>query len=299
MAPIRTPAVLLIVTATTALAGCVVSLDSQGHSAREERTFAVTGVPEVHLTTFDGAIRVQSWDRDEVRIEVEKRGPTEEALKSIEVVAEQTGSRIQVEARRPSGSDAFFGIGIHTSRSARITATVPRASNIVARSGDGTIRIERVDGRAELRTGDGSVKGSELSGEVVVHTGDGSIALQDIDGTVDLTTGDGGVSVSGVLKGVQVSTGDGSVTVRADETSVMTSDWSIGSGDGTIVLYLPRSFDADLDAHTSDGRISSDVEVQMTVSGREDRRTLRGRLGEGGRSLKIRSGDGSIRLRES
>jgi len=288
-----------MVAATTALAGCVVNFDSQGYSAREERTFTTTGVPEVHLTTFDGSIRVQSWDRDEVLIEIEKRGPTEEALKSIEVVAEQNGSRIQVEARRPSGSDAFFGIGIHTSRSARITATVPRASNLVARSGDGTIRIERVNGRSELRTGDGSVKGSELKGEVVVHTGDGSIALQDIEGAVDLTTGDGGVSVSGVLEGVQVSTGDGSVTVRADESSAMTRDWSIGSDDGTVVLYLPRGFGADLDAHTQDGRISSDLEVQMTVSGKLNRQTLRGQLGEGGRSLRIRSGDGSIRLRES
>jgi DUF4097 and DUF4098 domain-containing protein YvlB len=282
-----------------ALGGCVISLDSQGETAREERTFDVSGTPEVHLITFDGSIQIQSWDRDAVRIEIEKRGPTQEAIKTIEVVAEQNGSRLQVEARRPSGGDTFFGIGMHTSASARIIATVPRKANIVARSGDGTIRLQRVAGRCELRTGDGSVRGSEITGDVIVHTGDGSATLQDIEGSVDLSTGDGGVSASGRLSGVRIETSDGSVTVRADDGSAMAEDWAISTGDGSVVVYLPKPFDADLDAHTGDGSVSSDLGVTTTVSGKTDRHTLRGRMGEGGRTLRIRTGDGSIRLRVS
>ena len=276
----------------------MVSLDSQGYTTREERTFDVSGTPDVRVTTFDGSIQIKTWDKDQVLVEIEKRGPTEEALKSLEVVAEQTGNHIQVEVRRPSGGESFFGIG-NFSRSAKIVATLPRKANVVASSGDGSIRIERVAGRCELRTGDGSVRGSDIEGDVVAHTGDGSVTLQDVSGAVDLTTGDGGVSLSGALGGVRVETGDGSVTVRADQGSRMADDWTVRTGDGSVVLYLPSDFAAELDAHTSDGSVTSDLEVTTTVSGRIDKKTLKGRLGEGGRTLRIRTGDGSIRLRVS
>ena len=40
-----------------ALGGCVV-VDSQGHIVREEKRFAVSGIPDLKLTTFDGAIEI-------------------------------------------------------------------------------------------------------------------------------------------------------------------------------------------------------------------------------------------------
>lgn len=297
MSFIRVPAAALLAS-TTVLGGCVVSLDSQGYTTRETRTFDVTGVPDVRLTTFDGSVQIKTWDKNQVLVEIEKRAPTEESLKALEVVADQTGDRVQVEVRRPASGESFFGLG-NFSRSAKIIATLPRKANVVAASGDGSIRVESVAGRCELRTGDGSVRGSAIEGDVVVHTSDGSVTLQDISGAVDLTTGDGGVSLSGALGGVQVQTGDGSVTVRADEGSRMSDDWSLRTNDGSVVLYLPSNFAADLDAHTSDGSVSSDLDVTTVVSGRVDKRTLKGRLGEGGRTLRIRTGDGSIRLRVS
>ena len=292
----------LALAGAVAAGGCVVSLDSQGRTAREERRFDVSGAPDVRVTTFDGSIQVRSWDRDEVLIEIEKRAPTEEALKDIQVVAERDGDRIQIEVRRPSGSEAFFGIGRHVSRTARVIATVPRRSSLMLRSGDGSIRVDRVEGRAELRTGDGSVRASELRGEIVVHTGDGSVTLQDVEGDLDVETGDGGVSVSGVLKTVRVRTTDGSVTVRADDGSAMSDDWSITTGDGGVAVYLPEAFAAELDAHTGDGRVTSDLDVATIVTGRVDRvdrRTLKGRVGDGGRVFRVRTGDGSIRFRVS
>jgi hypothetical protein len=112
----------------------------------------------VHLITFDGSIEVRTWDRDEVLVEVEKRGQTREDVESIEIKADQSGNRVQVEARRPVGGEALLGIGFHVSRSARLIATVPRRANVLARTGDGSIRIDRVDGRIDCGTGDGSVR---------------------------------------------------------------------------------------------------------------------------------------------
>jgi Putative adhesin len=292
---LRALAPTCVVLAAVVSAACV-NVDSQGHTVREEHRFKLTGQPDVRLTTFDGSIEIRSWDQPEVLVEVEKRGPTKEALERLEVKVSQRENRIELEARQPLGRDRFMGIGIHVSPHVRFIATVPRKVAIVARSGDGSIRVERVAGRIELRTGDGSIRGDEVSGELTLDTGDGSIVLDRVDGSVEVSTGDGGVSVGGKLAAARVNTGDGSVTLRVEEGSAMSSDWSVTTNDGGVVLYLPANFDADVDAHTGDGRIRS--EFTFSDETREDeRRSIRGRLGRGGHTLKVRTGDGSISIR--
>ena len=93
-------------------------------------------------------------------------------------------------------------------------------------------------------------------------------------------------------------TGDGTVTLVASAGSAATGDWTIATGDGSVTLELPDAFNADLDAHTGDGRIAVEELTVSEVSGRMAKNRLRGQLGSGGRSLRIRTGDGSITLRK-
>ena len=60
---------------------------------------------------------------------------------------EQDGNQIAVEVKRPK-SETFSGFGFHQSASAKLIVSVPQSANVVARSGDGSIRIERVTGQA-------------------------------------------------------------------------------------------------------------------------------------------------------
>jgi len=278
--------------AGTLLAGCVV-VDSQGHINREEKRFTVSGAPELHLTTYDGPIEIHSGeDSKTVLVEIEKRGPTKEALETVRVDTKQEGNRIDVEVRKPEREVVFLGIG-HMTPSAKLIVTMPREGNIFAKSGDGSIRIDRVRGRLELRTGDGSIRGNEIAGQIASAEGD-----------LDVDTGDGSVRVEGKLSGVRLHTGDGSVTLRAESGSAMKDEWSITTGDGGVNVSLPSDFGADLDAHSSGGTIRSefrtDPDSEDRDKDRESRRhTLRGKIGSGGKALKIRTGDGSIRIKSS
>ncbi len=278
--------------------GCAVYVDTQAQIVREEKLFTVAGTPDLDIATFDGTIEVQSWDKAEVRVEIEKRGATKEAVEALQVVATQNGPRIELEVKRPR-SESFSGVGFYRTASARLIVTTPRQSNLRARSGDGSIRVDGLSGRIELRTADGSIRASDVSGELTMNTGDGSVTVSGADGGLVADTGDGGVNVSGRLTRVKLHTGDGSIVYRADPESRMSEDWEITTGDGSVTVYLPEEFSADLDAHTGDGTIRS--ELSVTGGGDEEsrRRSLRGQLGEGGRSLRIRTGDGAIRLRPS
>ena len=291
---------LIALLAVAALgSACTVRVDSEERIAREEKRFTVSGEPDVRVSTFDGPIEIRSWDRPEVLVEVEKRGADEEAIKSIQVRAEQQGNRVEVDVTRVSGRDTFVGIGFHVSTYAKLVVSVPRKLALQARSGDGSIRVDRLDGRIELRTSDGSVRADDVRGELDVESHDGSITVEDVDGNVSLSTRDGGISVSGRLAALRARTGDGSVTIRADRGSEMTADWTLTTEDGSVAVYLPEQFNAELDAQTEEGRVRSDFDVPAASADPDDRhhRWLRGKIGSGGRRLRIRTGDGTVSVR--
>jgi DUF4097 and DUF4098 domain-containing protein YvlB len=274
---------------------CTVTVDSQGQTIHEERRFTVSGTPSVDASTFDGSIQVQSWDNADVLIEIEKHGPTRAALDQIDVRMVQDGDRITVEARRPHRG-AVHVFGFNTS-SARLIVWVPKHADVRARSGDGSISIERVNGKLDVHTGDGSIRANEIAGDLSLSSGDGSVTVENAEGRLALDTSDGSVNVSGKLAVVRLHTGDGSVVYRAEAGTRMNDDWDITTGDGGVTLYLPSDFDAELDAHTGDGSIRNDRE--LSAPGDNSRRTIRGRIGAGGRQLRVRTGDGAIRIKTS
>lgn len=98
------------------------------------------------------------------------------------------------------------------------------------------------------------------------------------------------------MTAVKLHTGDGSVVYRAEQGSTMSENWDITTGDGSVSLYLPKGFGAEVDAHTGDGSIRSDLDGLPPPTREQSRRTLKGRIGEGGKLLRIRTGDGAIRL---
>jgi DUF4097 and DUF4098 domain-containing protein YvlB len=291
------PAVLA---ALAAGPGCVDIVGSDFGQAkyveRDEKHFTVSGKPDVTFTTFDGSIEIRPWDKAEVQVVVEKRGRDKQDVDLIEVKATQDGNRVEVTVTEPKNRGGFnFEFNNH--RSAKLFVSLPASSDVSARSGDGSIDIEKVHGKVQLRSGDGSINGRMLAGAVDAHTGDGSIKLADVKGDLAVDTGDGSIALGGQLTSVHARSGDGSVTIEAEAGSAAEGDWDIVTGDGSVTLAVPDGFGAELDAHTGDGRIRMEDITLSNVSGALGRNTVKGRLGGGGRSVRVRTGDGSITLR--
>ncbi len=273
------PAVLA---ALLAAPGCVdiIGAGLNTYVERDEKHFTVSGKPDVALATFDGSIEIRPWDKADVQVVIEKRGRDKDDVSAIEVKAEQHGDRIEISVTQPKRDHERFALHFNN-RSAKLIVSVPASSDVAAKSGDGSIDIERVAGRVQLRSGDGSIRGRMLGGDVEANTGDGSIR---IDGT---------------LTSVRVRTGDGSVTIHADPGSSPVADWDIVTGDGSVTLEVPDGFGADLDAHTGDGSIHMRDLTLSNVTGNIGKNSLRGRLGGGGRAVRVRTGDGSITVKRS
>ena len=269
---------VLALSALLACSGCVLDATVEYKVVEQEhKHFTVAGRPEVSLRTFDGSIEVRPSDKSDVDVTIEKRGPTKESLDDLIVEASQSGNRVSVEVRSKRTGGWHFGL----SPNAKLIVSVPASADLEARSGDGSIDVERVNGRVELSSGDGSIRARDVNGDVTVHTGDGSVTLD------------------GRFAALKASTGDGSVRIRAEAGSSPSADWVVTTGDGSITLEIPDGFNSNLDAHTGDGRVHvEDVSVSQ-VSGEIRRNTLRGQIGSGGKVVKLRTGDGSITLRRS
>jgi Toastrack DUF4097 len=294
MRTIRSAAALLAL-AVVGSTACSINLNAEQYVNKEHKTFAVTGKADVELKTFDGSIEVTAWDKPEVAVTIERRADTQADAEELKVTAEQNGSRVIVHALKPERRDSGVQVGFHYGRSVRFVVNVPRTTDLNATSGDGSISVSGVSGRVEARSGDGSVTTSDIKGDVALDTGDGSITAENVSGNVKVNTGDGSVTIKGQPQGLVAHTGDGSLNL--DVTSGGGSpagDWELTTGDGGIHVTLPANFNAQLDAHTGDGGIDAN-DFGLRPSG-EERNDLRGAIGTGGPTLRLRTGDGGITL---
>ena len=275
---------------------CVVSVEHKGQIETVEKRFTVSKPVELKLTTFDGAIEVRSWDRQEILVQVEKRGQDKDALSKIDILTDQKDDVVSVEARTTKNSTSF-GIGYFVSTSAKLIASVPRNTNLSIRTADGGVVVERVTGRAEIHTGDGAIRVTETSGELLAETSDGSMQIEDVTGRVEARTNDGSIRISGTPSALRARSGDGSIVLRVRSGASMTEDWMLATGDGSISVELPDGFAAQIEADPgSDGRVRNDLTLAGLTGGDREKRVLTGALGQGGKRLTIRTADGTIRL---
>ena len=279
-------------------AACSIDVRGEGIVTREEKRFTLTGAPDLNIRTFDGSIQLKSWDRNEVLVEIERRGPDAQTAEALVVNATQDGNRILVEAPGPRDRDNRIHIGSWQSPSVSLVVTAPRKLNAEVRTGDGSIDADDLAGTIALNSGDGSIQARRVEGNLRARTGDGSIGITAAVGRVEADSGDGSIEVSGRLEALDVRTGDGAVRLDLSDGSVLKTDWNVNTGDGSITLRLPANLDAEIDAHTGDGGVHASGVDGVTASRNDDddddRGSLRGRVGKGGRTLRLRSGDGSI-----
>src|SRR5438105_1033721 len=127
-------AVVMSSLAVLGTSGACVAIDGADlarYTEREEKSFSVTGKPDVLLSTFDGSIEIRPWDRPEVHVVIERRAASKESAETIEVQSQQTANHIVVEVKAQRNE----GFGIHFDRrSAKLIVSMPAASNVIAKS---------------------------------------------------------------------------------------------------------------------------------------------------------------------
>ena len=175
-----------------------------------------------------------------------------------------------------------------------VTIRVPAGVRLRAHSGNGDVSVTGAFAEATARSGNGRVRVSGTAGEVDAASGNGEVTVESVRGPVSASSGNGDIRVTTVLGPVSASSGNGDLLVRMSELRAA-DDMQFSTGNGRIEVTVPEGFNADIDASTGNGGIRTDFPIQ--VSGRISKTRLRGTIGQGGRRLRLVTGNGEIELR--
>src|SRR5712664_4552175 len=201
------------------------------------------------------------------------------------------------------------------------------AGDASLRTGGGHIRAGQIGGRAELetaggnitvahagnfvsvRTGGGQIDFGEVRGSVHAQTGGGGIRVMYVSGPMELESSSGSICLTRVAGALQAATSGGTITawINPDPPSGggnvrLAGASQLASGNGDIIVYLPRNLAATIDATVSNGgerRIEADpalhLAMQASTSGSGPVHAM-AVLNGGGAPLKLRTTSGKIRL---
>jgi TonB family protein len=199
------------------------------------------------------------------------------------------------------------------------------AGDASLRSGGGHIRAGQIGGRADLQTDGGNITVGQAGSLVSVRTGGGQIDFGEVRGSVRAQTGGGGIRIMYVSGPMEVESSAGSIcltrvagTVRAATAGGTITAWinpdapssggtvhlpglsQLTSGNGDIVVFLPRNLAADIDAVVESGgerRIEADPALALQIQNHGNGPVhAMGTLNGGGPPLKLRTTAGKIRL---
>jgi len=171
-------------------------------------------------------------------------------------------------------------------------------------TGGGNITLEQSGGELVAETVGGQIEVGEAAGLVRAKTGGGGIRVVRVSGPTNLETGGGSIYLTQVDGLVKASTGAGGITAWFVSSPKKPGTCDLQSGDGDIVVYLPRQLSVTIDAQIQQGNehhVIADPAFPLKVSYDEasnGSRKIRaeGALNGGGEVLRLRTVAGNIRL---
>lgn len=249
-------ALLLIVATGPALA-------QKTAEERFEKAYELTGINKVRVQNVNGAVHLESWDRNYLRVVAVKKAKgnrAAQALRDTEIRVTKSGSAITVETilpKRGRGLEWF----LFRAEGAEV------GYDLFLPPGTPT-EIETVNGR---------VTAERRSGALTLNTVNGSVRVEVQDGPVKVNTVNGSVEVAflGPLRPAELETVNGSVSV-------------ICAKDSSIRYEL----------QTVNGRIESEF-ANLNVEGKWGPKEARGALNGGRDRLAVETVNGEVRLRIS
>jgi hypothetical protein len=248
----------------------------------------------LEIENFGGAISVNTWDRDAIKIAADR------SLKD-RILIERTGSalRLKVKSRR------------WVPGSVRYRITAPRwmklelsgiNTDIDVEDSRGEVRIETVQGDVTLKGCAGFASLSSIQGLIRVQGGRGRIEassvnqavhLENVVGPIFAESVNGGILIEGAQSdSVEASTVNGPVTYEGAISDA--GFYRFATHNGCIDVAMPERSNATLSLSTFSGGIDSSFPVTLKKIKSKRFQTT---LGSGRAKLELESFQGTIFLR--
>src|SRR5882724_1439862 len=196
----------LLLTLTAALFGF-----QSDTSVRAEYHQSYPMQPGSRLTVdnLNGAIEITGWDQSTIDIAATRYAENHALLDQVKIDVASGADGVHIRTITPQE---------HGNMGVKYVIKVPRRAELSEiRSTNGAIRVNDVEGAADLQTTNGSVRTSKARGKLKIGTSNGAVEVQDMDGDTDVHTSNGSVKLnleSSRGGAVTLATSNGSVDLK-------------------------------------------------------------------------------------
>ena len=257
---------------TTAFATSIGWAANWKQTVVEKKTFDVGAGGTIVVKAKDADISVEGGSVTNVQIEVEISATDLEAARrafadsSFSATASGNVVSIAADRLRDSGSGYNRGYGMN------IRIKTPAQISVNARTADGDILINGIDGSLEAATADGDVRAANIAGEAAsLRSKDGDIRMEDAK-----------------LSTAVLRSKDGDIVVRRVEAKSTNAE----TKDGDIEISLPKGRGAVIRLRGDEVQLKGTAEFEGEIKNRLANGTLNG----GGSQLNAETKDGTVKL---
>ena len=249
----------------------------------------------VSVENLAGAMTIVAGDGDEVVVEIERIGVTDELARSITLQHRVHGESVEIWVEYPSDeyvyksergshntTTTYRGERVRVSSRGRgdevhadVRVTIPRGVDLDAHNAVGTLDADGLRGEVSLRTSSGRVAAANGGGEWTLRSGSGRLDISHFEGELDARTGSGGIELANVSGSIEANTGSGSIDAK-----IIGGDVEMGTGSGGIRI-ADLTGGSEFEATTGSGSIRVDGDLSRV------------------NDLVMRTGSGSIKIRAS
>ncbi|MFD8271600.1 DUF4097 family beta strand repeat-containing protein [Streptomyces flaveolus] len=245
-------------------------------------------VSELHVRIVNGTVNVVGTDEGSARLEVsEIEGPPL-------IVTHRDGTLTVAYEDLPWKGFLKWLDRKGWRRSAVVSLAVPARTRVEVGVVGAAAVVSGIDAGTEVKGVSGDTTLVGLAGPVRADTVAGNLEAQALTGDLRFNSVSGDLTVVEAGSSVKADSVSGSMIVDLDSADGPT-DINLTSVSGEIAIRLPQPADAEVEANTASGTVSSAFE-DLRVTGQWGAKRITGRLGAGNGRLKATTVSGSIAL---
>lgn len=224
------------------------------------QTYPLAANGRIELANINGAVHINAWDQNQVKVDAVKRADDAAGLKRMEIRVDARADSLSIETRYKQNDDNWNQHGDHFSE-VEYTLTVPRNARLD--------EIKLINGALEVAGVTGEVRASCINGKLTANGLAGDAKLSTINGPLEANFG----------------------TVKATRIE-------LNSVNGPLHLTLPSDAKAQIEATTVHGAIGNDFGLHIN-NHRFVGHDLRGELGGGGVEIRLNNVNGTIDVKHA
>lgn len=267
-------------------------------------SYTLSAGGRLSIENLNGSVEISSWEKDAVEINGTKYASSPQALKELKIDVTSSPGVLQIRTVPPLGArntGARFSLRVpkriqldrivSSNGSIRVD-DIEGPANL--RSSNGSIRIWHTKGVIEARTSNGAIEANGNTGDASLHTSNGSIRVEMNQGALEAGTSNGGINARLLQpdsdRPVRLESSNGHIELVMDAVR----DVRANTSNSSITVRLPGGANARVRARTSNSPVTTDFDV--LTHGVIGKHSLEGTLGGGGPLIDLSTSNGSIKL---